>query len=450
MHATLGQRALDMGRATEAVQHFQQAVAADPTSAFAQLGAANASTSFADYDAKLAAAAKLAPNASRAEQLQIGIAQKTLISDFAGAEGLAKGLIAAAADNPRSYLALATVQQQEGKEAEARVTMKKAIAVAPNFSPSYLQLAYSYLTNQPTDPAKAKPYIDKLVVLEPKEARVFIAQGSYFRAMNQLPSARRSYSRAAALDSTQAMALGQRGHVESFLGNYDAARADYDAALKHGKQNEPGTYAMYRALVAAHAGNPKQSIAELDQLVKDIDGMNLPDPVGAKIGALTSEVQIAIQSGDFESASRAIAQRTPLVREQVAQATDEKVKRLVEADIAYYDGLLAARQSDATTAKTKADDIMRIVAETSDPQKDQPAHAILGVLALEQKDYPAAVMHLEQANPNDIYILYERALALDGAGRKAEAKVLYRKIARFNFNGAGVALSRADAAKRSK
>jgi tetratricopeptide (TPR) repeat protein len=247
-----------------------------------------------------------------------------------------------------------------------------------------------------------------------------------------------------------ALALQQRGHVESFLGNYDAARADYDAAMKLGKQNEPGTYAMFRALVAAHAGNPKQAITELDQLVRDVDGMNLPDPVGAKVAALTTEVQIAIQSGDFESASRAIAQRTPLVREQVAQATDEKVKRLVEADIAYYDGLLAARQGDATVAKTKADEFMRIVAETNDPQKDQRAHAILGVLALEQKDFPGAVVQLEQANPNDIYILYERARALDGAGRKAEAKALYRKIARFNFNGAGVALSRADAAKRSK
>ena len=450
MHATLGQRALDMGRVPEAAQHFQQAVAADPTSAFAQLGAANASTSFSDYDTKLSAAAKLATNASRAEQLEIGIAQKTLISDFAGAEGLAKGLIATAPKNPRSYLALATVQQQEGKEAEARATMKQALAVAPNFSPALFQLAYSYMTSQPTDPAKAKPYIDKLVAVEPKEGRTFVAQGSYFRATNQLPQARRAYSRAAELDSTQSLPVMQRGHVESFLGNYDAARADYDAAVKRGKLNDAGTIPMYRALVAAHAGNPKQSITELDQLVRDIDGMSLPDPVGAKIAALTSEVQVAIQSGDFESASRAIAQRTPLVREQVAQATDEKVKRLVEADIAYYDGLLAARQGDATTAKTKADDIRRIVAETSDPQKDQPAHAILGVLALQQKDYTAAASELAQANPNDIYILYERGLALDGAGKKGEAKAIFRKIARFNFNSAGEALSRADAAKRSQ
>ena len=450
MHAALGQRALDMGHARDAEKHFREAVAADPTSAFAQLGIANSAASFADYDASLSAAAKLAPNASRAEQLEISIAQKTLVSDFAGAEVLAKALIAEAPKNPRAYLALATVQQQMGKETDARVTIKRALGVAPNFSPAHLQLAFSYMVSQPTDPARAKPYIDRLVALEPKEPQAFLAQGSYYRAMNQLPLARRAYTRAAQLEPDESLPLQQRGHVESFLGNYEAARADYDAAIKLGKQNEAGNYRVVRALVAAHAGNPKQSVAELDQLVGEIDGMNLPDPVGTKIGALNAEVLIATQIGEFESASRAIAQRTPLVREQVAKAADEKVKQLVEADIAYYDGLLAARKGDAETAKAKAGDIMRIVAGTNDPQKDQPAHAILGVLALEQKDYADAETHFAQANPNDMYVVYERALALEGAGRRAEAKALFRKIARFNFNAASVAVVRADAVKRSR
>ncbi len=449
MHAALGQHALDMGHAIVAEQHFKEALAADPTSAFAQLGVANASNSFSEYDAGLNAAAKLAPKASRAEQLQIAIAQKTLVSDYSGAETVARELVTAAPKNPRSYLALATVQQQAGKEAEARVTMKRALAVAPNFSPAHLQLAFSYMTAQPTDPARAKPYIEKLVVLEPREPQVFIAQGSYYRATNQLARARAAYTRAAQLEPNEALPLQQRGNVESFLGNYDAARADYDASIKLGKANEPATYGVYRALVAAHAGNPTQAIAELDQLAGRIDGMNLPDPLGAKINVLTTEAQIALQVGDTAAATRAIAQRTPFVRQQVAQATDEKVKNLTEADIAYYDGLLAAQTGDATTAKAKADDIMRIVAGTSDPQKDQPAHAILGMIALQAKDYAAAASHLAEANPNDMFVVYERAVALDAAGKPAEAKALFRKIAQYNFNSPGEAVARADAVKRS-
>jgi Flp pilus assembly protein TadD len=448
MHAMLGQRALETNHPSEAAQHFAQAIAADSTLAFARLGAANASTSFAEYDARLSAAAGLAEHASRAEQLQIAIARKSLVNDLAGAEASARELVAAEPKNPRAYLALASAQQQMGREVEARRTMERAIAIAPSFSPAHRQLAYSYMTAQPTDATKAKPYVDRLVALEPTEAGTFIAQGSYFRATNQLPRARSAYTRAAQLEPTMALALQQRGHVASFLGDYDAARADYDAAIKVAKQNDPASFRVYRALVAVHAGNPKQGIAELDRLVGEIDGMNLPDPRGAKIGALDAEIQVAIQSGDFATAARAIAQRPPLAREQVAGASEETVKRIAEGGIAYYEGMLAARQGDSIAAKAKADEIRKVLASTNDPQKDQGAHAILGVLALEQKDFKAAASHLAQANPNDLYLMYERAVALEGAGQSAEAKALFRKVSQHNFNSPDVPFARREAAKR--
>jgi tetratricopeptide (TPR) repeat protein len=448
MHAMLGQRALETNHLPEAAQHFAQAIAADSALAFAWLGAANASTSFAEYDAKLKAATRLAEHASRAEQLQIEIARKSLVNDLAGAEASARELVAAEPKNPRACLALASAQQQMGREVEGRRTMERAIAIAPNFSAAYRQLAFSYMQRQPTDAAKARPYVEKLVALEPTEAQTFITQGSYFRAMNQLPRARSAYSRAAQLAPTMALPRQQRGHVESFMGDYDAARADYDAAIKLAKQNEAASYGVFRALVAVHAGNPKQAIAELERLIGAIDGMNVSDPRGAKVGALDAEIQVATQSGDFATAARAIAQRTPLAREQLAGASDETVKQIGEGTIAYYEGMLAARQGDSATAKAKADELRRVLASTNDPQKDQGAHAILGVLALEQKDFKGAASHLAQANPNDVYLMYERAVALEGANQPSEAKALFEKVSKWNFNSPDAAFARREAAKR--
>jgi tetratricopeptide (TPR) repeat protein len=304
------------------------------------------------------------------------------------------------------------------------------------------------MQSQPTDPAKARQYVEKLVALEPTEAQTYITQGSYFRATNQLPRARAAYSRAAELDPTMALAVQQRGHVASFMGDYDAARADYDAAIKLAKQNEAASFGVFRALVAVHAGNAKQAIAELDRLVGEIDGMKLSDPRGAKIGALDAEIQVATQVGDFTTASRAIAQRAPLAREDVAGASDENVKRVAASVTLYYEGLVAARQGDSVTANAKADELRKVLVATNDPQKDQGVHAILGVLALEQKHFPEAASHLAQANPNDVYLMYERALALDGAGKTSEAKALYTKVARFNFNSPDVAFAHREAAKR--
>ena len=449
MHATLGQRALDMGRESEAARHFQQAVAADSTSVFAHLGVAKTSTSFAEYDAKLKMVGTLSARATRAEQLLLAIEQKALIDDCDGAEAQARALVAAEPTNPRSYLVLATLQQHMGQEVEARRTMEQAIAVAPGFSPAYLQLARSYMSAQPTDPPRARRYVEKLVALEPTEAQAYLLEGNYYRATNQLPRARRAYTRASELAPAMSMPLQLRGHVSSFLRDENQARADYDQARKLGRRNDPATIATYRALVAAHAGDPTRAMAELDQLVVDIDTMSLPDPLGAKINVLTAEAKVAIATGDFGSARRALARRTPLVRQQVATSSDT-LKQLMEANVAYFDGLVAARQGDTAAAMAKADDITRMVADTKGPRKDQPVHAILGVLARQRKDYRGAVRHLAQANPNDMYILYEHALALEGAGQPSRARELFRKIASYNFNDADVAVVRAAAAKRAR
>ncbi|HEV2644481.1 MAG TPA: tetratricopeptide repeat protein, partial [Candidatus Elarobacter sp.] len=365
-----------------------------------------------------------------------------------GAAQSAQQLVDAFPKSPRAYLALATVQQQMGNEAEGRRTLQRAIALAPDFSPAYAQLAFSYILSQPTDPAAAEPLAKKLIALEPREGMPYVIQGGLDRAINRLEPARQAYTRAAQLDPKNATTLLYLGHVDSFLGNFDAARADYDAAAKLSVANDAEQIAKYRALVAVHAGDSKRGIAELDQLANAIDGMTLADRLGGKIDALNAEFIVATQAGDFAGAARAIAQRTPLVRQQAAQTKNDRLIAQGEADIAYDDGLLAAKQGDFATAKAKAAEIMRLVAATQDPQKDQPAHALLGVVALEQKDYTGALEHFAHANPNDTYIWYERAVALEGAGKTDEAKALFRRVGSYNFNDPNIAAVRTDAAKR--
>ncbi len=88
---------------------------------------------------------------------------------------------------------------------------------------------------------------------------------------------------------------------------------------------------------------------------------------------------------------------------------------------------------------------MTIVEPSTDPEKNEPAHALLGYTHLWQGNYDEAVTHFEQANPNNIYVNYHHALALEGAGRQEEAEQLFQKVANWNFNSASLALVRADA-----
>jgi len=75
-HFLRGQRELDLARFIDANAHFKQAVAADPTFAFAYLNVANTANSLDEFKTNLAQAEQHAAGASDAERLQIQMSRK--------------------------------------------------------------------------------------------------------------------------------------------------------------------------------------------------------------------------------------------------------------------------------------------------------------------------------------------------------------------------------------
>jgi Flp pilus assembly protein TadD len=89
------------------------------------------------------------------------------------------------------------------------------------------------------------------------------------------------------------------------------------------------------------------------------------------------------------------------------------------------------------------------------PRKNELAHAPLGIVALRQKRYDEAVQHLDVTLSTYIrdggtyswetYCLYQHGLALEGAGRQADALARFKTVAGLNFSTVGAALVRKDA-----
>src|SRR5205823_7860891 len=98
--------------------------------------------------------------------------------------------------------------------------------------------------------------------------------------------AREEYARGHQLNPRDAILLVKRGHANTLLGNYAAARADYDSAIAVGRANEKAAYAPFRAYVSGYAGEPGAAIDELNRLVASVDGMGVQDAQAAKVGAL--------------------------------------------------------------------------------------------------------------------------------------------------------------------
>src|SRR5256886_5934275 len=102
-------------------------------------------------------------------------------------------------------------------------------------------------------------------------AHMFV--GDAYRAQKNLEKAREEYLRGHALEPRNAVLLVKAGHANTFLGDYPAARADYDSAMALGRANEKAAYAPFRAYVSVYAGDPGAAIAELNRLVASVDGM---------------------------------------------------------------------------------------------------------------------------------------------------------------------------------
>lgn len=447
-HFMLGVRELDIGRAPAAREHFAAAIAADPSFALAHLHAAVSGNSVTAYRTHLEHAAQLAGRATAPERLWIEAEQRAFAGDLVGRLAVAERLVQAAPENPRGLLILAGAQSQLGREAEARATLLRAVRLAPRFAPAHVQLGNSYLQIEPRELDQAYEHISHALALEPNEAYTHDFMGDVHRARNDLASARAEYTRMAELDPSLALAYQQRAHVNAFLGNFAEARADYDRAIQLGDPDEKASFLVYRALTAVHAGDPTAAIQELDRAVRTIDQLNLPGAPGAKVFAVNTQFIIALHHRQLDVAARALEQLSGLSRQQADLAGTPEFRRARERDIVLSEGFLAAYRGDYGGARAKASEHMRLGAQAANPRRDEAAHGLLGLVDLFQNNHAAAVGHFAQANPNNLYITYHHALALEGAGRGAEARVLFNRVASNNFNNVGLALTKREAASR--
>lgn len=434
----------------KATELFKRAIALDPNFALAYLEAARNAPSLLEYRANLERAVALADGASEVERLLIGMAQSTFAGDVEGALKKAEALVALEPENPRAHMELAAVQSRLGREEDARATASRSMELDPSFIHAHLWLANSYAQSQPSDLVRAEEHARQAVTLAPEAAQPHDMLGDALRAQGRLQEAAAEYTLASELDPTNAGVLQQRGHVHSFLGDYERARADYDAAVALGAPPVKATYAFYRPLVHLHAGNPGPAVEELDSLYRAIDSMGVSDPEADKLFALQVLAFVAAHAG-FSAKAEAAAERfAELARAQAHEVGTDDFKRQAEALVAYVEGFVAVHGGDVAGARERAAETMRLRAPDRDPTKDWNAHQLLGLAALKEGKHDEALRHLEQTGRNDMYALYHRGRALEGAGRAAEARAVFERFGSFYFNDPAVALLRSEAIARAK
>jgi hypothetical protein len=173
--------------------------------------------------------------------------------------------------------------------------------------------------------------------------------------------------------------------------------------------------------------------------------MGVPEPDGLKLGALNAEMLLAEYAHQFDVAEKTLGPRNALDMKMAQRLGTPQALRGAQANAAFEEGRLAAFKGDFATAKRKAAEYRTLVADDNDASKERPIHALLGFTALFEKRYVDAITEFDQGDPDAVFQWYHKALALEGAGRTAEAKTLFKQVAGYNFNSAGYAAVRRDA-----
>jgi tetratricopeptide (TPR) repeat protein len=174
-------------------------------------------------------------------------------------------------------------------------------------------------------------------------------------------------------------------------------------------------------------------IGKMDQALAEVDKQYTLGEKTNDVPAMTGDLQlkgnIMLETGKPDEA-RALYER--LVKMTGASSLSQEIKDNTRLFHHYNLTRVALAKKELATAKTEAAAFRKGTESLKNPFQTKQAHELLGMIALEAKDYDAAVTELLQANQQNPYDLYRLCQAYQGKGDVGKAKDSCTKAANFN------------------
>src|ERR1044071_797379 len=150
-------------------------------------------------------------------------------------------------------------------------------------------------------------------------------------------------------------------------------------------------------IVALDNGKFDQALAEVDKQYALGEKNNDP---AAMSGDLGLRGNILLEMGKYDDARKTYEQALKMT-------TDSSLSQQIKDNAALFHHYNLARvavaKKDLATARTETSAFMNGV---KNPLQTKQAHQLLGLIAMEEKDYDKAVAELKQANQQNPYDLY--------------------------------------------
>lgn len=409
----------------ESLQFFEQAVEKDPDFALGYLFLSFAQPSAKGFFENLDKAKALVDKVSEGERLWIlGIEAGVNGFPMKQREFYQKLVEAYPNDErARNLLGINYFGQQEWESAVGE--FRKATEIAPDFSQPYNMMGYAFRSLE--NYTEAEKAFKKYIELIPNDPNPYDSYAELLMKMGKYDASIVSYRKALEQNPNFVASFIGIATNLNFKGNHRDARKElqklYDIARNDGERRA-ALFAI--AVSCADEGDLTMALQMIEKILA-ID-KELNDPA-AMAQDLVNMGNIYLEMGDFENARL-------MFKSAVMKTADsdlsEEVKQNTHRGYLFNYGRVALKRENIEEAVKMAEDYMTKAEEANNPLQIKLAHQLMGMIALEEKDYDKALGELLQANQQNPYNLYRMALAYQGKGDTAKAKEFCMKAAQFN------------------
>jgi tetratricopeptide (TPR) repeat protein len=422
---TRGRAFAEQIRPHEGRELFAQAAAKDPSFALAHYQLALTAPSAKEFFQHLNEAVALSGKASEGERLMIRSLQAGANADPTQSLKYAEQLVTKYPQDERAHLILGNAyfgQQQYDKAIEE---MKKAIEINPEYSPAYNSLGYAY---RPVgNYAEAEKAFKKYIDLVPSDPNPYDSYAELLMKTGQFDQSIEQYRKALSIDPHFGSSFVGIAADLMFEGKHDQAIAEaqklYDAARDDGERR---TALFSQTVTYVDAGKTAMGLRSMER--QYALAAKIAD-TAAMSGDAVSMGDILLDAGRPDEARRRYAQALGLVS---GSSLSAEVKEDAKLGDHYAMARVALKKNDLGTARSEAAEYLRGAEARHNEFRIRQAHALNGMVALQEKNSEQAIAELAQANQQDPYVLYMTALAFQRSGDVGKAKELSEQAANMN------------------
>ncbi|HEX6717989.1 MAG TPA: tetratricopeptide repeat protein [Pyrinomonadaceae bacterium] len=412
-------------RITDSIAHFDKALTLDPNFALAELNRANVSPSAKEFFDHLKKAVTLADKASEGERLLIQANEAGANGNPTKQKEILDKLVAAYPNDERAHFNLGGYYFGQQDFTEAISHYKRATELAPDYSTAFNILGYAYRQNEAY--GDAENAFKKYIELIPNDPNPYDSYAELLLKMGRFDEAITQYNKALAIDSNFINSHFGIAAALTYQGKAAEAQAELQKMTQKARNDGERRTALFgQTVVAADSGKFDQALAELDKQYAIAQKNN---DAAAMTGDLQQKGNVLLEMGKAEDAAKAYEQALKTTNDS---ALSQQIKDNTARFHHYNLARVAIAKKDLATAKTETETYRKAVEAAKNANQIKLAHELLGRIALEEKNYDAAITELNQANQQNPVVLYLLGQAYKGKGDDSNAKASFTKAAKFN------------------